>query len=416
MIKLLTILLVSFSANLTAQQTIDHSKHQMQPPVTEPSCDTLSMACAKTISSAVDNQGRIWSVWSLQQYLYLNYSDNLGRSYSRPRKVNNVAEKISNRGENRPKIAIDDAGNVYLSWVTPLTKRFSSNVRFSYLAANSNLFSPVVTVNNDNLLTGHSFNEMVVTDTGDVYIAWLDGRAKVAAEKQGTRLRHSEIYLAHANFIQGKTVFDNSYLTQGTCVCCRLAMDLDQHALPILMWRHVFEKNTRDHGFLTMKNQQQANPIKRVSFEKWQVDGCPHQGPSMVREKIGGNSNRVHMAWFNNASDASGLFYSYSDNNGADMSKVNNFATKTQLPEHPFLSRKIVANGTNSLLQLVWREYNGNAHQIKYQSSATGDIWSESRVIATAVKQVDYPYILQHPSGSYLHWHIIGQPLRLIKL
>jgi len=416
MIKLLTILLVIFSANLTAQQAIDHSKHQMQPATIEPSCSTLSMACAKTISSVVSKQGRIWSVWSHQQYLYLNYSDDLGHSYSKARKVNNTAEKISSRGENRPKIAIDDAGNVYLSWITPLKKRFSSNVRFSYLNAKSNLFSSVITVNNDNLVTGHSFNEMVVTDAGDVYIAWLDGRAKVAAAKQGIRLRHSEIYLAHANFIQGKTVFDNNYLTQGTCVCCRLAMDLDQHALPMLMWRHIFDKNTRDHGFLTMKNQQQANQIKRVSFENWQVDGCPHQGPSMVREKISVNSNRVHMAWFNNAPDASGLFYSYSDNNGEDMSKVNHFAPKAQLPEHPFLSQKIVANGTKSLLQLVWREYNGTAYQIKYQSSATGDIWSDTRVIATSAKGVDYPYILQHSLGSYLHWHIIGQPLRLIKL
>ena len=405
MTRLLTILLVFVSASLLAQ-----------PQVPSPSCTDGKMACAKTISSVVGKQGRIWSTWSYQQHLYLNYSDDLGRSYSTPMLVNLVAEKISTRGENRPKIAVDGDDNVYLSWVTPLSKRFTANVRFSYFDAKTKQLSTPVTVNNDNLLTGHSFNEMVVTQGGDVYIAWLDGRAKVAAANKGIRLRNSEIYLAHANFGQGKTVFDNTFLVQGTCVCCRLAMDLDQQELPMLMWRHVFGDNYRDHGLLTMKNQHQANPMWRVSFENWQVEGCPHQGPSIVRATTGENINRVHMTWFNNAPNASGLFYSYSDNNGSTINKVQHFAKKEHHPEHPFLSQNSTADNPNQRLELVWREFDGKAFKIKYQSSANGDLWTEQRVIASAPQGVDYPYILQHPSGSYLHWHVIGNALELIKL
>jgi len=408
------ILLVAlFSTSLFAQQGIDHSKHGMTKKAPSSSCTAGKMACAKTVSSVVDKQGRIWSTWSSEQQLYLNYSDDLGRNYSAPMLVNQIAEGISTRGENRPKIGVDELGNIYLSWVTPLNKRFTANVRFSYFDPNTKQFSVPVTVNNDNLLTGHSFNEMVVSQAGDVYIAWLDGRAKVAAAKKGIRLRHSELYLAHANFVQGKKVFDNNYLAQGTCVCCRLAMDLDKQDLPMLMWRHIFGDNIRDHGFLTMRNKQQANPMQRVSFENWQVNGCPHQGPSIVGAD---NGSRVHMSWFNNATDASGLFYAYSDDGGSTMSKVTNFATKDNSPEHPFLSLSQATKNTKQKLQLVWREFDGQRFIIKAIFSELGDDWSEPKVIATAKQGVDYPYILQHPSGSYLQWHVSGQPLGLIKL
>jgi len=390
----------------------DHSKHKASSQMPSSACTAGMMACAKTISSVVDKHGRIWSTWSHRQHLYLNYSDDVGQSYSTPMRVNQVAEKISTRGENRPKIGADEHGNIYLSWVTPLSKRFTANVRFSYFSISKKQFSVPVTINNDNLLTGHSFNEMVVTQAGDVYIAWLDGRAKVAAAKQGIRLRSSEIYLAHANFEQGKNVFDNNYLAKGTCVCCRLAMGLDNRELPMLMWRHVFGDNYRDHGFLTMKNQAQANPMQRVSFENWQVNGCPHQGPSIVK----GGDDRVHMSWFNNADDASGLFYGYSDDNGRSMSNTYHFATKANNPEHPFLSRGAASAQSGGMIQLVWREYNGKAFVIKYLKSIRGDNWESERVVATAQQGVDYPYILQHPSGSYLHWHVVGEPLALIKL
>ncbi len=415
--KLINLLSLSFalvlnSAALTAQQ-LDHGKHQTKPVAT---CQSNIMVCAKTISSVVTKQGRIWSTWSAGQHLYLNYSDDLGRSYSPPMLVNSVPEKISTRGENRPKIALDNHGNVYLSWVTPLSKRFTANVRFSYLSIITNQLSAPVTVNNDNLLTGHSFNEMVVTPQGDVYISWLDGRAKVAAAKKGIRLRNSEIYLAHANFLTGKTTFDNNFLTQGTCVCCRLAMDLDDKGLPMLMWRHIFGDNYRDHGFLTMKTQTQANTLKRVSFENWQINGCPHQGPSIVRETTGKHVNRVHMAWFNSAPDASGLFYAYSDDNGVTMSKVNNFAKKTYHPEHPFIVENLVTQNSHEKVQLVWREFDGKAFQIYYQSSANGEHWSAATKIAEAKEGVDYPYIIKHPSGNYLHWQVAGQGLMLVKL
>jgi len=189
-------------------------------------------------------------------------------------------------------------------------------------------------------------------------------------------------------------------------------MDLDAQDLPMLMWRHVFGDNIRDHGLLTMKNQTQPNPMRRVSFEKWQVDGCPHQGPSIVRDNTTKESARVHMSWFNNAPDASGLFYAYSDDNGQSISTVNHYVDKENNPEHPFLSQNLNAKEP---IQLVWREFDGQQFSVKYTSSVNGESWSSERVIATATL-ADYPYILQHPSGSYLHWHIIGQPLELIKL
>ena len=400
---LLVILLSLGSANLVLA-------HQHAVP-TGVLCDSIKIDCAKKVSTVVDaSTGRIWAAWAIKQHLYVNFTDNLGADFSTPIQVNTQAEKISTRGENRPKIAIDGVGNIYLSWVTPLAKRFTSNVRFSFLAANSQEATAPITVNNDGLLTGHSFNELSVTTSGNIFISWLDGRAKFTAKKQGKRLRTSELYLGYANFITGERQFTNRYIEKGTCVCCRIAMTLDERNLPVMMWRHVFGDNYRDHALTTMTEKTMPNIMQRVSFENWQVNGCPHQGPALLVTPSINKTQRIHMAWYNNAPDAKGLFYGYSDNQGKSMSDTYHFSQQNK-PEHPAM---LMVN--DGKIQLVWREFDGQSFVIRTMRGTGNKLWSKAKVIAHHQGEVDYPYLIAIKGVIYLHWHRVGQPFKLIKL
>ena len=382
-------------------------------------CIEADTRCAKTISATVDNSGRIWLTWSVEQYLYVNYSDDRGRTLSPPVKVNRIPEEISARGENRPKIALDKAGNIYLSWVMTLPKKWTANIRFSWSEDNGQTFSQPTTINDDQRITSHSFNEMLVSDGGQVHITWLDGRRALASKDQGKDYTGSAIYLSsfnpssfHVNNQDTSALKlpQNIHVVDGSCVCCRLAMSFSEKDLPIIMWRHIFGDNYRDHALLAMDTANKAGTLHRVSFENWQIDGCPHHGPALLRQPRA-QHQRLHMSWFNDAPNASGLFYAYTDNTGASTSNTLHIAKSSTNPAHPSLA--LTPNGA---LQLAWQEFDGEQHIVKLIRSHDGEQWSGAIRVSQNSNATDYPFLLSHPDGNLLLWHQRGKPLQLIEI
>ncbi len=376
-------------------------------------CTEAMILCAKTVTAAVAESGRIWFAWTVGQHLYINYSDDRGLSFSPPFKVNQVPEKIAARGENRPKIALDKAGNIYLSWVNNLPQKWKANIRFAWSDNQGESFSAPLTINDDSKIASHSFNEMLVSDDGQVHIGWLDGRRADLAREQNQAYKGSAIYFASfktKSITQAISAPKNVHLTDGSCVCCRLGMALDLQERPLVMWRHIFGDNIRDHALLAMDSADRAGKLTRVSFENWKIEGCPHHGPSLLSQERG-NNQRLHMSWFNDAPQASGLFYAFTDDQGENLSETLHLASSDTRPGHPFLGLT-----ADKKLQLVWQEFNGEQHSIKLMRSDAGEHWSEPQEIAHASGVTDYPFILSHPKGNLLLWHRLGQPLQLIEI
>ena len=387
-------------------------------------CEKPNISCAKTVTATVSPAGRILFAWTVDDYLYVNYSDDRGNTLSHPIKVNRTPEKIAARGEKRPKISVDSRENVYVSWIKKLPQKWTSDIRFSWLKAGEEAFSSPITVNNDSEPAGHSFNEMTVTDTGDVTIVWLDSRHSRAAKKRGEPYVGSSIYWATINPVslnslalsERETIKNTAYVN-GNCVCCRLALTQIEtkagKSESILMWRHIFGDNIRDHALGVL-----GEPLRRVSFEKWQVDGCPHHGPSISVQGNGiqnnaaqnnaAQNNRLHMSWFNDAPNASGLFYAYTDDLGETVSPAFHFAQKEDSPGHPSL----IAGGDGKL-KLAWQTFDGVQSSIYIMTSIQGEQWSDARVVAQFTGQTDYPFLLRHPEGDLLLWHRPGHALML---
>ncbi len=374
-------------------------------------CEGPNIACAKTVTATVSSVGRIWFAWSVNDYLYVNYSDDRGETYSPPVTVNEVPEKISARGEKRPKIAVDSVGNIYVSWIKKLPQKWTSNIRFSWLKAGEKRFSSPITVNDDAEPAGHSFNELIISGNDEVTIVWLDSRHSRAAKKMGEPYVGSSIYWATINpsslnslsLSENRTIKNIPYVN-GNCVCCRLALTqvetkaVESESVPVVMWRHIFGDNIRDHALGVL-----GQPLRRVSFEQWKVEGCPHHGPS-----ISAQNQRIHMSWFNDAPNASGLFYAYTDNLGETISPVFHYAESTESPGHPSL-----ITGSDGKLRLAWQTFDGTQSGISIMTSSQGEQWSDARVVATFAGKTDYPFLLPHPEGDLLLWHKPGHALTL---
>ncbi len=229
-------------------------------------CEQNHVKCAKTLTSAFAPSGELWRLWVYQQQMYYQLSLDKGKSFKAVKKINIEPEKISARNENRPKIAFDGQQGVYLSWAKALSKKYTADIRFSYSLDNAKHFSKPVTVNNDGLLAGHSFNEMSVNSQGEVKLVWLDGRYAYQQRKQGKKAKGSELYYASAHPRQqanlSAPIFTNEALAQGTCVCCRIAIDNNANDELAILWRHIYGDNIREFALMTLK-QSSSEQLKK---------------------------------------------------------------------------------------------------------------------------------------------------------
>lgn len=376
-----------FAAHSESRPAMAH--HKMPKPATSKACATIDIHCAKTATLAVAPNGDLWRLWSQQQAMYFQISTDQGKQFLAATKVNIPAEKISARNENRPKIAFDNKQGVYLSWAMPREKKYTADIRFSYSSDYGKTFSKPVTVNNDNLLAGHSFNELLVNEQGDINIVWLDGRLRDRAKgEQG-----SAIFLGKANMLKQQTTFTNQALANGTCVCCRIAIDENTSGNLAVLWRHIYGDNIREFALLTVNEQDTPH---QVSFDHWKINGCPHQGGGLSID----DKNRYHMVWFNLGDKGKGPFYARSQHGAKTLTQPLALGDYTKQAAHPHIS----AQGDN--VDIIWTQYNGVEHQLWYQKSTdAGNSFNKPTIIATSTSGSDRPFIVNGKGGRYVSWH-----------
>jgi len=362
--------------------------------------------CAKTMSSVFDNQGRLWSTWSDKEFIYVNYSDDNGISFSKAVRVNQIGEKIAARNEHRPKIKIGKNRTVLLSWTTKLNKRFTGNIRFSRSTDLGATFSQPVTVNDNHDIISHRFDAMAVNTAGDIYISWLDKRDQLVAKQAGKKYHGAAAYYA-VSTDNGSSFKANKKIADHSCECCRMAIDIDRNDLPVISWRHIYGKNIRDHAITSFVTQNQPAKPFRLSNDHWKINGCPHHGPSLSIDK----KNRYHAVWFNNAEKNHGIFYAHSDDNGKTFSQ--------QIPVGDYDKRASHADikVTGNKLFITWKEQH-DTHSVIYlmTSKNMGDSWNKPSIIARSSKSADYPFIINKNNKAFISWHIPGSAYRLIPI
>lgn len=399
--KHITLVLLMGGSLLSLYATAANHHHQHKKTNNNPSeinCDIANIQCAKTVTSAFSPSGDLWRLWSHKQALYVEISQDKGVSFSQPRMLPIAKEKISSRNENRPKIAFDLKQGVYLSWASPKEKKYTADVRFSYSADYGISFTPPVTVNNDNLLAGHSFNEMLVTPSGDVSIVWLDGRHSYQLKKAGKKTNGSALYLAQANFIaDDQAVFSNRQLANNTCVCCRIAMTFNRQNDIAILWRHIYGDNIREFALTTLTSDKKIAPeVIQVSYDHWKINGCPHQGGGISID----NNNRYHMVWFNQGDHGKGIFYANSPDQGKTLSKPLSVGKLSAQAAHPH----IIQSADN--VDIIWTEFNGIEHQLWHQRSTNlGKTFAKATLLSTAPNGADRPFLVKHNNQHYISWH-----------
>jgi len=356
-----------------------------------------------TTTATFDKSGKMWLAYTEGEHVYVAHSDNGGRSISTGVKVNSVPEKILSDGENRPKVLIGPTGTIHVSYTMGLSKKMTGDIRLSRSTDGGKSFTVPVTVNQDSDIISHRFEALGVTSRGDVYLAWLDKRDLEAAKKRGEK--HNGASLYYAKFTDnGARLEKEVKLADNTCQCCRVAIAIDADDVPVVVWRHIFGENTRDHALQKLDGK---SPLLRATFDDWVLDGCPHHGPSFRIDPDG----TYHLAWFSGAEDLTGLFYAQSKDAGKSWSKPVQFGNNSAMPKHS------TVNSIGKRVALTWFEKHEEAiHAYVKKSSDGGHKWGEAELLAQTAGKADYPFIISDSKRLYLSWQTELEGYRLLKL
>ena len=349
-----------------------------------------------------DENGRLWLAAISGQHVYVSYSTDHGVTRSVPVKVNTEPEYILGDGENRPKIIVRK-GVIYISYTQGLAKPMTGHIRFSRSLDGGKTFSPPVMVNDNLEIISHRFDVMGVNDRRQVFIAWLDKRDLSVAAEKGEEYAGLGLYYAVSDD-EGRSFRPNIKAADHACECCRVAMAMDTDGYPVVVWRHVYDTNIRDHALVRLDGKMA--PV-RLSHENWNVAGCPHHGPSLSIAADG----IYHATWFSNAPQRQGLFYAHSADQGKTFSAPLNFGNPEAQPAHPYLL------SLGSRVYLIWKEFDGENTGIFGMHSGDGGLsWSAPEKLADTSDVSDWPLLIGTNNQAYLSWNTKNEGYRLIEM
>ena len=86
---------------------------------------TKYQAGSLAVSVAMDAQGAVWRVAEKDGMVMVDVSRDLAKTFSKPLAVNSAPQKIGADGEARPKIAIGQQGQVYVTWTEALKQPYA---------------------------------------------------------------------------------------------------------------------------------------------------------------------------------------------------------------------------------------------------------------------------------------------------
>lgn len=351
-------------------------------------------------TTALDDKGRLWRILAREQQILVSHSDDGGKTFSAPVAVNSTPEHIAGDGENRPKIQIRN-GIIHVSWTQALDKPMTGHIRFSRSLDDGKTFSPPITVNDDPQIISHRFEAMGVNQRGKIYLAWLDKRDLSAATSKGEAFTGASVYYAVSDD-GGASFTPNRQVAAHSCECCRVAMAMDTDGVPVIFWRHIYGKNTRDFALARLD----AEPVPlRATHDNWQVDGCPHHGGAISISPDG----IYHMVWFNNGPERHGLFYGSSRDRGQTFSAPHAFGNENAQAGHP----DVLSLGQKVFV--AWKEFDGKESAIQEMHSLdAGQSWSVPRRLASTAAASDHPLLINAQGKAYLSWQTEQDGLQLI--
>lgn len=354
-------------------------------------------------SAAFAPDGTLYAVARQGGHVMLYRSADEGASWQAPVAVNATPEAISADGENRPKLAFGKDGGFLVAWTHPLGKPFSGEIRFAR-SDDGRRFAEPLTVHRDRAEITHRFESMLVGSDGRVLLAWIDKRDLEAAKAARKEYRGAAIYAAVSDD-GGKSFQPEQKIADHSCECCRIGVAADADGAPLLLWRHVFAPNERDHALARLSATGKPEKLLRATYDRWQLDGCPHHGPSLAVAPDGAR----HAVWFNQKEGEGRVFYGRLPSREGGQVEGQR-AVGGPRAEHADLAL------AGQRLAIVWKEFDGEQVRLRAEISDDGGKSFRPLELAATAGASDQPRALRRGDALYAFWYTEREGMRVFQL
>jgi hypothetical protein len=233
-----------------------------------------------------------------------------GRAFAAPVRVNDVEGDARLNGEQPPQVALVSRAGHDPAIVVIWTTKGASGTKLLQARSDDGgrSFSPGALVPGSDAAGNRGWEAIAVEPGGRVDALWLDHRemakdSSMAASHHDHRsadkpdgvamAQQSKLFLASLDGTAAPRA-----VTGGVCYCCKTALAAGPGGTAgnviYAAWRHVYPGNLRDMAFTVSRDGGRSfAPPVRVSEDKWMLEGCPDDGPSMVVDA----KSRIHIVW-----------------------------------------------------------------------------------------------------------------------
>jgi hypothetical protein len=393
---LATILVAVLQGTASGQMSHQHAS--------EAACDETVLRCATKVTPAFGPDGTLWLAWMAGGQISVASSKDAGRSFSSPVQVTRQRLSLDWGPDARPKIVVDRKGGIALAFSIFRDEAFNGQVLYTHSGDGGRSFAELqpMTASNES----QRFEALALDQDGTVFAAWLDKRNRVPAKQAGRKYDGAGLFFASSR--DGGTTYSEAALAQdNTCECCRLGLAFAGPGKPVVIFRNIFEGGVRDHAVMTFSDVSKPGEIHRVSNDDWQINACPHHGPSLTISADG----TYHVAWYTNGKARKGLFYAHSRDGGRTFSDPMPLGQAAHSPARPF----VFASARETAV--VWKEFDGQQTTVHLITSPDdGQTWSTPRTISSTTDASDHPLLISNGHQVYLSWMTKADGYRFIRI
>ncbi|MBI2235471.1 MAG: exo-alpha-sialidase [Magnetospirillum sp.] len=361
-----------------------------------------ALTCAASATPAFTADGTLLLAWSAGGRVMVARTTGDGTTLAAPVAINPAPETIDDAGEARPVLAVDGS-RVFVAYSLRQDKAYNGRLMLARSEDGGRSFEAARAIADDP--ASQRFAAMGVSG-GRLTLAWIDKRGLAAARRQGKAYAGAALALAWSDD-GGRSFAHQAVAEHHSCECCRVAMAFDAQGRPVLMWRHVFAPNVRDHALIAFTDRDRAGPLVRVAEDDWRIDACPHHGPALAVAADGS----VSAAWYTAGKRRQGLFLARSADGGKTFAAPRPIGNADNAPSHP----QLLAEGPR--LWLAWKEFDGQHSTVMVQSSAdNGQSWTAPTKAAETADASDHPLLISDGKRPLLSWLTRAEGWRLIAL
>jgi hypothetical protein len=154
----------------------------------------------------------------------------------------------------------------------------------------------------------------------------------------------------------------------------------------------------RDIAFATSSDGgKRFSPLVRVSEDKWELNGCPEDGPTLAVDRSG----TVHIAWatvVNDGEPRKALFYATSRDGRTFSARARLPVEGGSTPGHPQLT--LTADGGAAI---VWDEVVAGSRRVSFTHVSRAGVFRPPQILS-GDESAAHPVIVGAPKNLVVAW------------